>query len=335
MQTDNVNQILLSICIPTFNRYFELKQLLDSIICEKIDSNYIEIIISDNNSNDNTFQLLNDYSNDYNYIRFSQNQSNIGMIPNWEKAISLARGKYVWLLGSDDLVINGAVKKIINIINNYSFDLILCNCIYVNNLNENQNKSDDIVKYSNVISCYNENKEVEFTKDLIETRIDIFTPIYCSIMLTEHWKLVFTEYDFDSPFFSSVFNAVPQAVYVAKYLLNKPAYYFGEPLVISSLSSSWREYFPFYLSKILPDLYDIFEKNGALSTIINKNKKELLSQLRVRDVLNLLIGKFHGHKKFSLLNFIFQFKNVIGFKKFMIGLFKESIKLFLRTTINK
>ena len=50
---------ILSICIPTYNRAALLKKTLDSIVNQKrfIDTDDVEIIISDNCSQDNTEKL--------------------------------------------------------------------------------------------------------------------------------------------------------------------------------------------------------------------------------------------------------------------------------------
>ncbi|MBR7037253.1 glycosyltransferase [bacterium] len=60
-------QPILSICIPTYNREVYLKRLVDSIISQKefVDTDDIEIVISDNASTDSTKDMINKYINKY------------------------------------------------------------------------------------------------------------------------------------------------------------------------------------------------------------------------------------------------------------------------------
>ena len=58
----------LSICIPTYNRAEYLKEALDSIIKQINDTNRdkVEICISDNASEDNTKELIENYRKKHN-----------------------------------------------------------------------------------------------------------------------------------------------------------------------------------------------------------------------------------------------------------------------------
>jgi glycosyltransferase involved in cell wall biosynthesis len=60
-------QPILSICVPTYNREKCLRRLLDSIVFQKefIDTNDVEVVISDNASTDSTKELVNEYVKKY------------------------------------------------------------------------------------------------------------------------------------------------------------------------------------------------------------------------------------------------------------------------------
>ncbi len=98
-------EILLSICIPTINRSKYLKETLDSIVTQKsfLETNQVEIIISDNASTDETQFLCNDYVLKYkNKIIYHRNEENIFDL-NFNKVLSLGKGKYL-KLNNDTLV---------------------------------------------------------------------------------------------------------------------------------------------------------------------------------------------------------------------------------------
>ena len=88
---------LLSICIPTYNRCDDLSSLLESIIknCnEQISRNEIEIVISDNASEDGTKYLVDTYRNRINTLKYHRNNNNIGFANNIRNVINIADGKY-------------------------------------------------------------------------------------------------------------------------------------------------------------------------------------------------------------------------------------------------
>ena len=96
--------MLLSICIPTFNRLPYLKEAIDALLpqIEKTMPGQVEFLVSDNCSTDGTADYLAAMQS--NRLRFWTNEVNIGGDRNFLKCISEARGDYVWLVGDDDLV---------------------------------------------------------------------------------------------------------------------------------------------------------------------------------------------------------------------------------------
>ena len=105
-------QPILSICIPTYNREVYLKRLVDSIISQKefVDTDDIEIVISDNASTDSTKDMINKYINKYwDKIKFFQNKENIWMCWNLYKVPSLWTWKYLWMMWSDEELAPGSI----------------------------------------------------------------------------------------------------------------------------------------------------------------------------------------------------------------------------------
>lgn len=88
---------LLSICIPTFNRAEYLKNTLYSIIEQEKFSESCEVIISDNNSTDNTRDIGEYFSEKYENIRYYCNETNIGADRNFLKLLNYGQGKYLKL----------------------------------------------------------------------------------------------------------------------------------------------------------------------------------------------------------------------------------------------
>jgi len=112
-------QIFLSILIPTYNRPIELSKnlyIIDSIFQGNNFNNEIEIIISDNCSNDDCRTSLNKFDfDDLNYTLFIQEQ-NIGALNNCLFLLSKANGKFIMYLGDDDYLDTEYLNKIIPVL---------------------------------------------------------------------------------------------------------------------------------------------------------------------------------------------------------------------------
>lgn len=108
---------LLSICIPTYNRALMIKEAIDSILAQVDERvmNSLEIIVSDNASTDETRLIISNIVKKAKIIiKYFENEENIGPEANFLLAVERASGQYVWLLGSDDLLADGALKNILN-----------------------------------------------------------------------------------------------------------------------------------------------------------------------------------------------------------------------------
>ena len=103
---------LLSICVPTYNRQKNLKELLDSI-----ESNSsIEVVICDDGSTDKTSELVKKYS-DKLKIKYIY-QQNLGVSAAMLKAYNHASGKYVIKMDSDDIFEDNGINFILESISN-------------------------------------------------------------------------------------------------------------------------------------------------------------------------------------------------------------------------
>lgn len=110
--------MLLSILLPTYNRKNQIKRQIEYFINEKFYTySNVEIIVSNNCSDDGTNLVLNDYKYD-NLRIFSQN-SNIGSNNNFLFLINKSRAKFIWIVGDDDELKNGLLEKVIKVLTNY------------------------------------------------------------------------------------------------------------------------------------------------------------------------------------------------------------------------
>lgn len=102
---------VLSICIPTFNRAEYLRTCLESINKEAHLVGF-EVVISDNASTDQTIGVIEEFQHRL-PIRWKRQAENLGADSNFNAVVELAQGKYCWLLGSDDALVDGAISQIL------------------------------------------------------------------------------------------------------------------------------------------------------------------------------------------------------------------------------
>jgi len=111
------SEILLSICIPTYNRAGYLEKALESIVTQNSFNNTkIEVLVSDNASEDNTQDIAYKFQTKYPNIIYTRNPTNVGAERNIFKLLSSAKGDYIFLLTDDDILLPFALSKLMTII---------------------------------------------------------------------------------------------------------------------------------------------------------------------------------------------------------------------------
>jgi glycosyltransferase involved in cell wall biosynthesis len=112
----------LTICIPTFNRLKFVENQLgffkEQFKNNKLLMEYVEVIVADNASTDNTALLLSEYKNKHQFFNYVVNTSNLGLVGNVVNLLNLSKTEYVWFVSDDDDLKNGVVEKILEIIKN-------------------------------------------------------------------------------------------------------------------------------------------------------------------------------------------------------------------------
>jgi len=96
-----MSQPLVSIAVCTFNGAKYLAEQLDSIINQTYKN--LEVIIIDDQSSDQTVDILRTYLEKHSNFHIYENDANIGYIKNFEKAICLCNGEYIALADQDDV----------------------------------------------------------------------------------------------------------------------------------------------------------------------------------------------------------------------------------------
>lgn len=116
-----------SIIIPSFNAQDKIQIALDSILRQKFTG--FEIIIVDGLSKDNTMVIVKENAKKDNRINFISEKDN-GVYDAMNKGIKLAKGEWLYFLGSDDYLYNDEVlHKVYDALNKTNCDILYGNVL--------------------------------------------------------------------------------------------------------------------------------------------------------------------------------------------------------------
>jgi abequosyltransferase len=126
-----MNKIILSICIPTYNRCSILDGTLKSLFSNpEFDSHRIEVIVSDNSSTDRTQEIVAKYP----LVRYYRNSENL-KDRNFSKVLSYATGNYIRLFNDTLSFQVGALRKMLDSIEeniHEQFNIFFYNNMFLN-----------------------------------------------------------------------------------------------------------------------------------------------------------------------------------------------------------
>lgn len=101
---------LITICIPTFNRARMLREALNSLLDQGLELNQYIVAISDNASMDDTENVIDEFRERLQIV-YSRNETNLGPMPNMQKALAMCQTPYFSWLNDDDLIAPGQLGR--------------------------------------------------------------------------------------------------------------------------------------------------------------------------------------------------------------------------------
>ena len=115
---------LLTIAIPTYNRGESLDQLLLELSVQIGSDQRIELIVSNNASEDSTASVVAAHQARGVNIRYICNESNLGADRNILQCYTEASGEYVWIFSDDDLIEPNTIRRVLGAISKRQYDII-------------------------------------------------------------------------------------------------------------------------------------------------------------------------------------------------------------------
>lgn len=115
---------LISLCFPIYNRIETFKYTFSRTIDEvcRVNSDEIEVVVSvnpDEKTIEETKKFLIEMQ-EKTHIVVNINETNIGICGNGRKVFELATGKYIWMIGDDDFLLQGCLDRILKVVHKHS-----------------------------------------------------------------------------------------------------------------------------------------------------------------------------------------------------------------------
>ncbi len=122
----------ITIAIPTYKRVDALKEAIESALNQINFSEYDVIIVDNNPERDCDVEKMIVSLGDHR-ISYYKNNKNIGMYNNWNRCITLAKGKYITILNDDDTLNQNYLSAAYeNLKKEPSMEAFLCDFQYIN-----------------------------------------------------------------------------------------------------------------------------------------------------------------------------------------------------------
>lgn len=108
---------LVSVLMTAYNREKYIAEAIESVLASTYPN--FELIIVDDGSTDDTVEIIKGYLKNDQRIQLHINENNLGDYPNRNKAVSLARGKYIMFCDSDDSFFEDSIEYCVEAMEKY------------------------------------------------------------------------------------------------------------------------------------------------------------------------------------------------------------------------
>jgi glycosyltransferase involved in cell wall biosynthesis len=295
--------MLLSICIPTYNRPQYLDNCLNSILTAKKNNNIkFEVCVSDNGSKEKINHFIKFYKKKIN-IKFNRFKKNRGFAINMLKTISMAEGEYVWVIGNDDLLLPNTFEKLDYLLNkNSHIDFFYINSYHLSsNFLEKFSKPFNTKNLPSVMKRFSLKKKNEFLDfwDLINPKVSydfllgIFLTIFRREMFIKNMNVINQNLIKDKRLWSNLDNTAPHAKIFANAFSKSKAYFHAKPLSVNLHGvREWASLYAFVEIARIPELLDYYRSKG-----LNFFQYIYCKNFALRNFLNFFVKIFVSGKK--------------------------------------
>jgi glycosyltransferase involved in cell wall biosynthesis len=98
---------LVSVCVPTYNGARHVVEAVASVLAQTHE--HLELLVRDDGSDDETVELVRSFDDPR--IIVARNERNLGPGRNWNRMLGDVRGRYVKVMGQDDVLYPGCLAE--------------------------------------------------------------------------------------------------------------------------------------------------------------------------------------------------------------------------------
>jgi glycosyltransferase involved in cell wall biosynthesis len=303
---------ILSVCISTYNRANWLK--LSLAVLAKESSNLldrIELFVCDNASTDATFDVVAPYVAQGS-VRYHRNSKNVGMLGNLRSTAQEARGRYIWILGDDDIVKPGAIANVVSALDqNSKLAMVYLNYAYTRD--ESPTEPDHLPAFfesATPVVLAGSNRLAPI-KELVVMNENFFTAIYCIVFERSHALMAYSQYTEGEPF-SSLLTCVPTTSHVLTKMMELNGCWLAEPQLVINLNVSWSQHAWRWILQRFPEIHDLAETYHAQSQDVDRWRDNYMPH--IEHYLNETFLNINTDRKFQIEKLLLSIKHTEKFK---------------------
>ena len=184
------NNPLVSIVVATYNSAKTVTETLDSIKAQTY--NNIELIVSDDCSQDNTIDVVSRWIEESKYrfvnARLVTTDKNTGVSGNFHRGIIQSKGQWIKSIAGDDLLIPSAIAEYIDFVSNNPENVRMCVCdvdCFATNGDVNDVEKDIIKRYDRIFEKTKESYSQQRKRIVSELVFAGPTYFYCRDLYNE------------------------------------------------------------------------------------------------------------------------------------------------------
>ena len=171
----------LSIIVPVYNVEKYIRDCLESIFRQGLDESIFEVIIVNDGTKDNSMEMIADIIKTHSNISVIE-QENQGLSVARNNGIAAAKGEYIFMPDSDDLLIDNSLPFLLNKATETKADLIVADFLMRNN---------EIIEYFKLDSKQKDGQTIEMTgKELF---LGYLNPSQCYVWRTLYRRRFLTD----------------------------------------------------------------------------------------------------------------------------------------------
>lgn len=204
----------LSIIIPIYNVEKYVRECIESVFQQGLDEGQFEVILVNDGTKDKSMEVIADIIEAHRNIVII-NQENQGLSMARNNGIAIAKGEYILMVDSDDLLIGNSVKPLLKKALETRADMVVADFVEMN---------DEEIKQHDHFQTLQENDKPVFAaktgEELLLERVVVWRTLYRKGFISDHHISFYPGITFeDSPFTLKCYTKAKLCIR-AKWFLN-------------------------------------------------------------------------------------------------------------------